>query len=155
MKILTVIVVTVLAFSAAHAQLNVNTIVQKEEVYVNEEGQSDTRLVTAELVVPGETVFYTITFTNTGDEPADNIVITNPIENHRIYVDGSAFGPGTDTQFSVDGGQTFAPQSDLTVTENDITRAAESRDITHVRWLMKNNLAAGAQGTARFAVVVE
>lgn len=156
MKIMTGLILTVLAFStAAQAQLNVHTTVQKQEVFVNEAGESDTRLVTADVVVPGETVFYTITFTNTSDESADNIVITNPIENHRVYVDGSGFGPGADMQFSVDGGQTFAVASELTVTVGDVTRTAEPRDFTHVRWVLKNNLAAGAQGTARFAVVVE
>ena len=156
MKITSGMIVVALAFSAAaHAQLNVHTTVQKEEVFVNDDGERDTRLVAADIVVPGETVFYTITFTNTSDESADNIVITNPIENHRVYVDGSGFGPGTDMQFSIDGGQTFAAASELTVTENGAMRSAESRDYTHVRWVMKNNLAAGAQGTARFAVVVE
>ena len=156
MKILSGMIAVALAFStAAHAQLNVHTTVQKEEVFVNDDGERDTRLVAAELVVPGDTVFYTITFTNTSADSADNIVITNPIENHRVYVDGSGFGPGTDMQFSVDGGQSFAASSELTVTENAVERTAESRDYTHVRWVMKNNLAAGAQGTARFAVVVE
>lgn len=156
MKISNVLIVVALAFSAAaHAQLNVHTTVQKEEVFVNEAGESETRLVAAEVVVPGETVYYTITFINTSDESADNVVITNPIENHRLYVDESAFGPGADMQFSVDGGTTFAVAKELTVTENGEPRSAESRDYTHIRWVMKNNLAAGAQGTARFAVVVE
>lgn len=156
MKISNVLIMIVLAFSAAaHAQLNVHTTVQKEEVFVNDAGESEIRLVPAEVVVPGETVFYTITFVNSSEESADNVVITNPIENHRVYVDGSAFGPGTDMRFSVDGGKTFAAANDLTVTDNGDIRSAESSDYTHIRWVMKNNLAAGAQGTARFAVVVE
>ena len=111
-------------------------------------------MVVAERVLPGETVFYTITFTNISDEVADSVVITNPIAENLVYVDGSAFGPGTEIQFSVDG-RTFAAAGELTVSEDGATRTAEAADYTHVRWVMQNDLAAGAQGTVRFAAVLE
>ena len=156
MKILTGLILVALSFSAAaQAHLDVQTVVQKEEVFVNDLGVSDTRLVAADIVVPGEKVFYTITFTNISDETADNVVITNPIAADLIYVEGSGFGPGTDMQFSVDGGKSFATAAELTVTEDGETRAAEASDYTHVRWVLKNNLDAGAQATARFAAVLE
>lgn len=156
MKILTGLVLVALSFSAAaQAHLDVQTVVQKEEVFVNDLGVSDTRLVAADIVVPGEKVFYTITFTNISDETADNVVITNPIAADLVYVEGSGFGPGTDMQFSVDGGKTFATPAELTVTEDGETRAAKASDYTHVRWILKNNLDAGAQATARFAAVLE
>lgn len=150
------IVLVALSFSAAaEANLAVETLVQKEELFVNEAGESDKRLIAAEVVVPGETVYYTITFTNVSDETADNVVITNPIAADLVYVDGSGFGPGADMQFSVDGGQTFAGAAELTVIEDGATRSATVRDYTHVRWVLKNNLNAGAQATARFAAVLE
>lgn len=156
MKILTGLILATLSFSAAaQAHLDVQTVVQKEEVFVNDAGVSDTRLVAADVVVPGEKVFYTITFTNVSDETADNVVITNPIAADLIYVDGSGFGPGTDMQFSIDGGENFAAADELTVTEDGETRPAEARDYTHVRWVLKNDLDAGAQATARFAAVLE
>jgi uncharacterized repeat protein (TIGR01451 family) len=145
-----------LSFSAAaQAHLDIRTVVNKEETFINDNGDTDKRLVAADVVVPGETVFYTITFTNVSEESADNIVITNPIADDLVYVDGSAFGPGADLQFSVDGGKTYAAAADLTVTEDGVTRAADARDFTHVRWIMKNTLNAGAQATARFAAVLE
>lgn len=150
------IVLLALSFSvAAEANLAVQTLVQKEQVFVNDAGESDKRLIAAEVVVPGETVYYTITFSNVSDETADNVVITNPIAGDLVYVDGSGFGPGADMQFSVDGGQTFANAQDLAVTDNGATRAANARDYTHVRWVLKNDLNAGAQATARFAAVLE
>ena len=160
MKILTSMILMTLAFSAAaegqeQRHLDVSTVVQKEESFTNDAGEEKTRLVAAESVTPGETVFYTITFRNIGDESADNVVITNPIADSLVYVDGSAFGPGSDIEFSVDGGQTYGKASDLTVQEDGTTRAAENKDFTHVRWVMQGNLAAGAQGTARFAAVLE
>jgi len=156
MKILTGLVFLAWSFSvAAQAHLDVHTVVQKEEVFVNEAGESEKRLVAADVVVPGETVYYTITFTNISDEAADNVVITNPIADDLVYVDGSGFGPGADMQFSVDGGKTFAVLQELTVTADGVTRAAKASDFTHVRWVMKNSLDAGAQATARFAAVLE
>lgn len=143
------------AFAQGAGHLDVQTVVQKETVVVNDEGQSEARLVTAELVVPGETVFYTITFRNVSDEPADNVVITNPIAANLMYVDGSAFGPGMDIEFSVDGGATFAAADELTVEEDGAVRDARAGDFTHVRWVMRNDLEVGAQGIARFAAILE
>ena len=157
MKILMSVVLLGLSF-AVFAQedgsLDVHTVVQKEEVVVNENGESENRLVAVESVIPGERVFYTITFTNVGDEPAENVVITNPIATELTYVEGSAFGPGMDVQFSVDGGATFAVAAELTVTENGASRAAGPEDFTHIRWVMQGELNTGSQGTARFAAVL-
>lgn len=139
---------------AQQTHLDVNTVVQKEQVTVNEDGESETRLVPAETVVPGENVIYTITFQNISDEAADNVVITNPIAASLTYVDGSAFGPGTEILFSIDGGQTFAKRDELVVREDDAERPAEPRDFTHIRWVMQQDLAAGAQGIARFTALL-
>ena len=57
MKFLTsVILITFSAVAAAQSQahLDVQTSVQKQEVIVNDAGESETRLVAAELVVPGD-----------------------------------------------------------------------------------------------------
>ena len=158
MKILMSVFLLLVSFGVAamaDGSLDVRTFVQKEEVVVDDEGNETRRLVPAELVVPGESVFYTITFKNVGTEPADNVVITNPIAENLSYVEGSAFGPGTEIQFSVDGGKTFADASDLKVIENGEARSATAEDFTHVRWVMQNDLKPGAQGTARFAAILE
>ncbi len=155
--LMSVILVMLAAVAAAQEQghLDVQTTVQKKEVVVNEAGESETRLVAAEVIVPGESVVYTITFTNVSAEPADNVVITNPIAEDLMYVDGSAFGPGMDIQFSVDGGVTFAAANELTIVEDGEVLDAQAEDFTHVRWVMQNDLKAGAQGIARFAAVLK
>jgi len=155
-----IVTMAVLSLAAhAHAQeqghLNVQTVVQKQEVIVNDAGETETRLIDADTVVPGERVVYTITFRNVGDEPAAGVIITNPIDDSLTYVDGSAFGPGMDIQFSVDGGVVFASGDDLTVTEGGVERPAVAEDFTHVRWVMQNELAVGAQGMARFTAVLD
>ncbi len=156
MKILTcVLLILAAAIAQAQAHLDVQTTVHKQEVFVNEAGESETRLVPADVVVPGESVFYTITFRNVSAEPADNVVITNPIAEDLMYVEGSAFGPGMEILFSVDGGETFAPVGALNVVKDGEVREATAADFTHVRWVMQHDLAAGAQGTARFAAILE
>lgn len=138
----------VLAQETGH--LNVRTTVQKEEVVVNDAGETERRLVPAETVVPGDDVVYTITFTNISDEAAENVVITNPISEDLTYVAGSAFGPGTVIEFSVDGGRTFGAAAELVVGTPEGRRPAGVDDFTHVRWTMESALAVGAQGLARF-----
>jgi uncharacterized repeat protein (TIGR01451 family) len=157
MKTILSVLILGLSFSA-YAQeqdnLEVRTVVQKQEQVVNDNGEEENRLVAVESVVPGERVFYTITFTNVGEEPADNVIITNPIATELSYVDGSAFGPGMDVEFSVDGGASFAKALELTVVEDGETRAAGPDDFTHIRWVMQGELNTGSQGTARFAAIL-
>ncbi len=130
--------------------LNVRTVVQKEEVIVSDLGETERRLVSADTVLPGDDVIYTITYTNVSDEKAENVTITNPISENLTYIEGSAFAPGTLIEFSVDGGNSFGAAAELLVADNGIERPAEPKDFTHVRWTMQNQLDAGAQGMARF-----
>lgn len=153
--ILMMLALSLQAVAQEQGHLNVTTTVQKQEVTVNDSGEAETRLVAADTVVPGESVVYTITFQNISDEPAANVVITNPISEDLTYVDGSAFGPGTVIQFSTDGGQNFAAADEMTVFDDGVSRPAGPDDFTHIRWVMQNELAVGAQGTARFTAVLK
>lgn len=157
MKTVTIFLLLLSAAAIAQEQghLSVQTVVQKEQVTISDDGEQQVTLVPAETVVPGENVVYTITFTNISGDAADNVVITNPIAESLTYIDGSAFGPGTQILFSVDGGRTFARREALTVTEDGVVRAASAEDFTHIRWVMQQELAAGAQGIARFSAVLE
>jgi uncharacterized repeat protein (TIGR01451 family) len=158
-----VVLMTIASSVSANAQeqeqeqgyLNVSTVVQKEEAVVSDAGEAETRLVPADIVVPGDRVVYTITFRNIGDEPTGDVVVTNPIAENLTFAEGSAFGPGTVIRFSVDGGATFADRAALTVTQNGESRAATAEDLTHIRWTLQTELAVGAQGIARFAAVVD
>ena len=134
----------------AQGHLLVKTVVQKEEVIVDANGDEQVQLVDAKIVVPGDEVIYTVTFQNISDTAAENVVITNPIAADLEYVDGSAFGPGSDIVFSVDGGTVFAAASQLSVAESGVVRPAEARDFTHIRWQMQDEIPAGSQGVARF-----
>lgn len=141
------------AFAQQH--LDVQTIVQKQVVVESEDGSSETQLVEAFNVVPGDTVVYTITFENVGSEPADDVVITNPISDVLEYVPGSATNGSMRIEFSADGGQTFGVASELTIVDEGVERPATTTDYTHVRWVMQSELEVGGKGIASFAAVVE
>ena len=138
------------AISQEQGHLNVTTLVQMEEVIVDDDGERQTRLIPAGSVVPGDVVIYTTTVENISEESADNVVVTSPVPEHLTYVAGSAFGPGMVIEFSVDGGVNYASAVDLTVDDDGQRRAATAADYTHIRFVMQNDLAAGAQGIARF-----
>jgi uncharacterized repeat protein (TIGR01451 family) len=152
-----VFAMTLLSYASVRAEeaIQVTTTVQKEVVVENDDGTQETQLVAADSVVPGERVVYTISFRNTGSEPAENVVITNPIARTLTYVAGSAAGKDLEVEFSVDGGANFAPANELKVADNGVERPATTLDYTHVRWVMRSELAAGGEGQATFAAVLE
>ena len=120
-------------------------------LFIDESGQEATRLVPVSTVVPGDEVIYTISFTNISEEPAENVTITNAVPEHMAYVGDTAFGPGTEVSFSVDGGFSYGSPGELTVTDDDgEERPANASDYTHIRWVMRSNLEPGSKGFARF-----
>jgi len=140
---------------APQGYLQLRTVVEKIVESVDESGQSTTELVPVESAVPGDEVVYTVTFKNVGDQAADNILITNPIPAEMRYVEGSAFGPGTDIQYSADGGEFYAEPAAIQVRDDTGNeRVASADEYTHIRWMLNGSLGAGAQGFARFRAVI-
>ena len=131
-----------LSGSPVLAEVEVSTTAEIEIIEVNPDGSETVTLKPARRVVPGTEVIYTITAENTGLEPADSVVVTNPVPVETRYVAGSASGANTDITFSVDGGTTWGQVGELTVTDaNGEPRAATADDYTHVRWTLKSDLA--------------
>ncbi|MGB5261159.1 MAG: hypothetical protein WBO34_11645 [Gammaproteobacteria bacterium] len=128
--------------SPVMAQIEVSTTAEIEIVEVNPDGTETVRREAASRVVPGTEIIYTITAKNSGNEPADKVVVTNPVPDQTRYVDGSAVGANTDITFSVDGGKNWGRAETLTVPDaNGEPRAATAEDYTHVRWTLQSDLA--------------
>ena len=150
------IVLGLFASLANASPIVVQTIAEKEIRTVNADGDVKTEMAPAEAVVPGDEVVYTVTFANEGNEPASNIVVTDPVPAQMRYVEHSAFGPGTDITFSVDGGKTFAARDELVVTDaSGNARPARASELTHIRWGFRQVLAPGERGYARFKAVLD
>jgi len=129
---------------------------EQREIVTDENGIEQTRLVEAARVLPGEEVLFTVTYTNVGDEAAEDVVIINPVPEHMFYVNDSATGENTSITFSVDGGKTFAASQDLLITDAlGEERPAAAKDYSHIRWVIESDVTARGSGTVHFAAVVE
>lgn len=136
----------------AQGTIELASKVEMEVIKVNEQGEKETVLVPAEKVVPGETVVYTNTYTNTGKEPAENLVINNPVPQNTSYVAGSAFGDA-EIVFSADNGKTFAVEGKVTfIGEDGKPRPATSEEYTNLRWKISKQLKPGESGEIGFRV---
>jgi uncharacterized repeat protein (TIGR01451 family) len=138
-------------FGAAHAagslQLS-NQVFQEIEV-IGADGKPERKTVPAATVVPGTEVFYVITYRNAGDQPAENIAITNPVPAELEYV--AVLGPAPANQVSVDGGKRYGALANLSVADaSGKTRPAEAADVTHVRWMLNSALPPGDGGKVSF-----
>ena len=131
----------------------------EREVEVVEKGVKVKKVTPAQKMVPGDEVLYTVTYTNKTAKPAEKIAVTNPVPKHTRYKDGSAAGEGADITYSVDGGKSFATPDKLTVaikdkSGKDIVRPASAAEYTHIRWLLKQNVAPGQSGSVRFRAAI-
>ena len=139
----------------AQGNLELTTVVEKVVEVKQGDGATKTALVPVDVALPGDEVVYTVSFKNVSKQAADNIRITNPIPSEMRYLASSAFGPGSEVLYSVDGGLTYGAPKELMVKADDGSRRmADASDYTHIRWVLKAPLDAGAKGFARFRAVV-
>ena len=129
--------------------IELDATVEREIEIVDENGEKTIERTKAEKVMPGETVVYTITALNVGDEPASNIVITDPIPEHMDYT-GSVVGANTRITFSIDGGKSYDVASALLVAEGEAKRPAKPEEYTHIRWQFNDALEPGSTQSVEF-----
>ena len=124
----------------------------------------ETRLTTGKVkqdwvkdqaIAPGDKVGYQILFTNSGAEPADNIVLNNPIPEHTFYIADSARGANSNIVFSADGGKLFATPEKLFIEKDGKKVLASPKEYTNVRWSISKALPAGESGSVQYIVEVK
>lgn len=152
---LTTLAALLLSSMSATAQeqgsIRFQSIAEIEITSVDENGRQATRRVKATTVQPDTEVIYTNLFTNIGQEPADNITITNPVPSKMIYVDGSAEGKNSSITFSVDKGKTFdVPEKLFVLGDDGKLRQAGATDFTDIRWQINSPLPPGETGSVSF-----
>jgi uncharacterized repeat protein (TIGR01451 family) len=157
-----VLAAALLVPAAAWAQQKGGVVIRSvSEVEVkqkNAEGKEEVKRVdaTKTKVLPGETVIFTNYYTYSGDKPATNVVIKNPVPDHMIYLDGTAAGAGTRIEFSADKGKTFGTAGKVTVRSADgKERRAAAADYTNIRWTLEKPLNKGAKGSVTFRAKVK
>ncbi len=135
---------------AAQQPLTLKGDVKAVKMVENEDGTTVTALVDPEIVVPGDRLIFGTDYANTGSEPVEQFVVTNPLpEAVRLADDADPA-----LVVSVDGGQTWGLLADLQVSETDGNmRAATAGDVTHVRWTLAS-VAPGESGRLEYPAII-
>jgi hypothetical protein len=147
--------ISVLACHAAWAQspVSLQSKVETERMVKQADGQTVATRLPVKSAVPGEEVIVTNTFSNVSKKPADKLVLTNPIAADLRFK--NAWGDNAVITYSVDGGKFFDAAEVLKVKGADgQMQTAKPTDFTHVRWVMRNSLAAGASTAVGFNALV-
>ena len=142
-----------LAWGQQKGSIQVTSVAEVEVIEKNKKGKDVVRRKDASTVtvVPGTIVLFTTTFTNIDEEPATDVVITNPVPKHMTYVAGSAKGKGTKIEYSIDGGKAYAqPHKLRTKDARGRVRKAEAREYTHIKWTLTRSLQPGGSGIVTF-----
>lgn len=128
-------------------ELRTQLVAEVRETLPNREGQLF-RMVPATRLSQGQAVYYTVRITNPTPVFANKVQVSQLIPANTRYLPGSASGPSTDIEFSIDGGQTFGQPENLKL-DDGVTRAPPER-YTHILWRLRNPLAPGATALVRF-----
>ena len=129
-------------------------ITAEKEVITIEKGKEVKTRVQAKEAMPGDVIFFTIHFENKDKDAVTNVDVVDPIPEGMTYINGSAFGAGTEISFSIDQGKSFKQASVLTYEVNGQKRMASPEAYSHIRWLVKK-LDAGKSGIAGFKAKVK
>lgn len=140
-----------LVFAAQANALTAKQTVEKEVVTISADGTKLTTRMPAELVVPGETVVYTVNFVNDSEAPATDLVLAMPIPSDVRFLEGSADRDGAKVLYSADGGETYAVREAVEIPAvGGGTRTARSEDITHVQWTIAGPVPIGGSDSVAF-----
>lgn len=153
------IAIVMLFSTSVFAEIKLLQTAEVEVITKDAKGKETLKLTPADKVIPGDTIVYTITATNTGKEAASAVVINNAISEHNMYLNGSAgsvaIGKNTTITFSADGGKNFAAADQLTVTENGVARPASPEEYTNIRWQLNFDLAPGKSTKVFFKALLK
>ena len=143
-----------LAQTAERGCIELKTVAEIQEAYVDERGNAATRLVPAAKVVPGDEVVWTIVANNVCATPAGDIAITNPVPEHMRYVGSSAFGPGANIEFSLDGSTFSAPEALVVAEADGSRRAARADEYLAIRWVLARPMGPSESLIVRYRATV-
>lgn len=135
---------------AAQQPMQLNSDVKVVKSIVNEDGTTVTALVDPEVVVPGDRVIFGTEYSNSGPDPVENIIVTNPLPAAVSLAEDA----DPDLSVSVDGGITWGRLAELQVTQNNgEVRPAAPADVTHVRWILAV-VGPGESGRLEYSAII-
>lgn len=134
-------------------------ITAEKQVSVKENGKKIVKKVPAKTIEAGDVIFYTVSYVNSGNEPATNAVLNDPIPQGSSFIPGTAYGEGAEILFSIDGGKSYKKPSllsyEITLPNGKTEkRVASPEEYTDIRWII-GKIDAGAKGKVGFQVRIK
>ncbi len=148
-------ILALLAIFLPNAVLASNNVTLSSMVFVEKAvavsgGRSRIVLEEPKSVMPGDKLVFILNYRNAGNLPASDFIVTNPLPPAVAFQGGAE-----SAQVSIDGGKNWGTLSTLRVVEPDgHTRNARLEDVTHLRWVLKQAIPAGAFGKLSFRGIV-
>lgn len=137
-----------LAFAANNVTLS--SMVFVEKAVADSAGRNHIVLEEPRTVTPGDRLIFILNYRNAGQLPASDFIVTNPLPAAVAF-----HGGAESAQVSIDWGRSWGTLPALKVHESDGRwRSARPDDVTHLRWMLKQAIPAGAQGKLSFRGIV-
>jgi len=135
------------------------SITTSKEVTETISGAKVKKLVPTRQAASGDTLVYTLAYSNKGNETATDAIVENPVSAGMTYIDNSASGAGAEITFSIDGGKSYKKPSLLTYEikqPNGTVQkyTARPEEYTHIRWTIRQ-VPPGTGGTLSFSARVK
>ena len=139
--------------------VKVNISVVQEVTRTDEGGKTVVETKEVGLVSPGDVLTYTLRAENTGDSPAFDARIEDPIPDGTFLVTSSIPENDEAVTASIDGGESWRSFPVFVVAGADdsgqpIYEQAAAESYTHLRWLLDAPLPPGATKEVSFKVQV-
>ena len=133
--------VKIIAQAEEQPQIVLNLAVAKKAIKAKVNGKQEVtwqELADGSSVAPGDVLRYTIVGENTGQNPANNLEVTQPIPEQMVYkLDSATAKTQANITYSVDQGKTFVAEPKIKVKQEDGTMTevpAPPEAYTHIRW---------------------
>lgn len=130
-----------------------------KEARVSKNGQGVVVMLPAEQAAPGETLVFTIDYTNAGGSAVTKAVIVNPLPTGVVLKPESPEGQDTEVNCSIDNGRSYLPVPIMVRTKkgdgSEVLEPAPPERYTHVKWTMKKPVMPGQSGRVSFKATVK
>lgn len=134
------------------------SIKAEKEVTVTVKGKQVKKKIAAKGFLPGEEIIYTLSYHNSGTEPATDVLITDPIPAGTSYIPGSASEADKAT-YSINNGKSYSKPTLLTyeikTADGKVQKkVAAPEEYTDIRWTIPS-VPPGGKGSVNFKVKVK
>jgi uncharacterized repeat protein (TIGR01451 family) len=146
------------SFGLASASADLAGTLEAYRVVITDQGVEE--FLPADNARPSDVIEYRLMYSNHGDQPIRNVLITDPIPAGTKLVHPSASKPAAGrVEFSIDGGKKFQAWPILTkkINENGEEEVVEATPdmVTHVRWALDGAIPPDGGVTLTYRTIIK